>query len=125
MKRIAWLSRHAPLPIQRDALANIYGQVDIVQITDTWRGADDLIAAVRDYDDVVIVAPLSLIAEVVRRGLRPIRACMELMPSGTDYDGYRDVIEHGRHYRFAKFERIIAIDVRTEPLAPADTAWMA
>lgn len=118
MVRIAWLSRHEPLPVQIDTLRAIFGDIEITQDARTWGDASAIVERVKGFDEVVIVAPLSLIAELLRRGLRPIRADMQLMPPGTEFDPYRDVAEKDRHYRFMKFSRIVRLELVTEDLVP-------
>lgn len=116
MTRIAWLSRHQPLPAQIEALKSVFGTVEVVQESNTWTDADAIMKCIQGFDEVVIVAPLSLIDQLIRRGVKPIRAVMQLQPAGTPVDPRTDVVEKDRHYRFVKFERIVRLTVETVDL---------
>jgi len=110
MKRIYWMSRHEPLPAQLRELERLFGQVEVVQDPKPFSSADDIVERFRlsGADDMLIVAPLSVIAAIVQRGVRPLWAEMKQVfdPAEADTEA------NGRLYRFVRFRRIK--DVRIE-----------
>jgi len=59
------------------------------------------------FDEMVVVAPLSVIAKLTECGIQPLYAQMEAV---SPNDGY-DTIANGRYYRFVEFKRIKAIKI--------------
>ncbi len=107
MIRVYWMSRHPHLPAQEAALEKLAGEpVEIIHDPRPFASADDLVERFRrsGCDDLVVVAPLSVIAVLCQRGLRPLWAQMELVDEYKE-DGAH-VIQHGRIYRFERFRRI-------------------
>jgi len=105
MARILWLSRHEPLPRQIEALRQLYGdRVEVVQDVSPFRGADDIAERIRrgGYDDVLVVAPLSVIHQLTQRGIYPLWAEMERV----DDPRLAEVVEGERMYRFVALRRI-------------------
>jgi len=103
MKRILWLSRHDPLPSQIERLKKIFGDVVVIKDSKPFSGAEDIANRFRNgkYDDLVAVAPLSVIAKLIEMGIKPIWAEMELVnPEEAEVEA------NGRYYRFKKFRRI-------------------
>ena len=96
-----------------------FGEVKIVQrdVTldnDPRRGADEVEALIREVgaDEVVGVLPIPHLAELARRGIRPIRAVMNRVPTGrTLPNGEREY-----EFIFDHFERVLRVEVVTEPL---------
>lgn len=103
--RILWVSRHQPLPAQVAALYERFG-VDTVVEQDArpFDSAEQIAARYRTsgYSDMVVVAPLSVIARLVDLGLRPLWCEMEVVgPEETCDVSYR-----GRRYKFIRLRRI-------------------
>lgn len=129
MMRILWISRHSPLKAQIDALREVFGDVEIVQYDKHVRDADHVLELIAYYDaqEVVVVLPLSIIAHILQKGVKPLYMRMEVIhhpcegPSKcTDFDPDRDYWDPGskRHYRFVAIERIIKLEMVTEKLYP-------
>jgi hypothetical protein len=80
MKKVYWLSRHAPLPSQIAELRRLFGEdVVIEQDPQPFESVDDILARFRrsGADELLVVAPLSVIAQLVQRGIKPLWAEME------------------------------------------------
>ena len=113
MKRVLWVSRHTPHPVQLPALEQYLG--DSVEITKLpgFRSAEDIVQNFREgqYDDMVIVAPLSVIARVVDLGVRPLwsEAAEEPDRSRAHFQG-----GGGKWFRFVRFRRIKALHLEFE-----------
>lgn len=106
MKRVLWMSRHTPTAWQISELAKYLG--DEVAVEQEARPFDDARQIVRrfregGYDDMVIVAPLSVIAVVCNEGIRPLwsEAAEENDPRRIEFRGAR-----GQGFRFVRFKRI-------------------
>lgn len=106
MKQILWMSRHQPHPRQRQALRDMHGlDVFIVQEPMPFDDARQIVQRYREgrYDDMVIVAPLSVIAIVCQEGVKPLwsESVEENDPAKIDFHGAR-----GQGFRFVRFRRI-------------------
>lgn len=117
MKRILWLSRHNPLENQIEWLRQKYGEVQVIQDSKPFSSAEEIDKRYRDgsYDDMVVVAPLSVIAKLVDLKIRPLWAEMDEVPLDQ-----AEVIADGRAgkrgYRFNRFRRIIGLQLTFEEL---------
>ena len=106
--RILWVSRHPPQKEQVDELNSIFGSVDIIfypeRISSAKEVADALIE--KKADDLVVVLPQSMIADLTSMGITPIKAIMrrELKP-------YGEVVFHHQG-----FERIKEVTFTSEKL---------
>ena len=108
MNKILWLSRHEPQPVQVEELEKIFGTVDIIQVSTVINKVDEIIQIMKENnaDEIVVVLPLNLISELLRQGVKPLRAVMERI---LKEDG--DV-----EFRHSHFERIMKIEIITEKL---------
>lgn len=118
---MAWVSRHKPLPAQIRELRRIFGDVEIIQISRTFRDAGDV------YEDVkasgaeyaVVVLPLSMIARLVQypgvdwlwAQMRALHECLgpgRCAEFNPDSDAWLPLhgSEKGRHMRFETFKKI-------------------
>ncbi len=116
--RILWLSRHPPLPAQRRELDRLWPGCTIDQKVHPYRDAAEIVRRVRDdgYDQVVAVAPLSVLDQLCRRGLFPLRAEMEPVPKVGPCDPDWEVDYGGRRVRFREFRRVTRLHLETEAL---------
>ena len=114
MKNILWLSQHQPLPRQLAKLRQLFGDAEVRQDVNSFSNAEEIVRRVREggYDEVVVVAPLSVIAKLCELGLRPLWAEMEQLQNRRD----AEVSARGRYYRFLKFRRITAVRLEFEEL---------
>lgn len=121
-RRILWLSRHPPIPAQRRELERLWPGCSIDQQVSPYLDAAEIARRVRDdgYDELVVVAPLSVIDHLCRRGLRPLRAEMEPVPRVGPCDRDCEVDVGSRRVRFREFRRITRLHLDTEPLVSGD-----
>lgn len=123
MKKILWISRHRPLPAQREELKRLFGSdVQVVLDGRPFDSADDIIERAREFDEVVVVAPLFVIYHLTERGLKPLYAQMEHLPNQQEvWDPDREVVAAGRVYRFTGFKRIMRVVVEFADITPSET----
>lgn len=101
-KTIAWVSRHPPLPAQVKALADVLGDIKLVQVTNTYTNYRAVIDTVKQIGatHAVLVLPLSMIALILdsreAQGIVWLRAEMDSAHAGTCIDGYKE-IANDRH----------------------------
>jgi len=120
MKKILWHSEHQPIQIQVDELKKIFGEIEIIQpkIRPTnqrgYLSAEKIVEEFKlgGYDEIVMVAPLSVIEKVIELGVRPLKARVKQLPSpfGADFEW------RGRYFKFLGIERVLRIEVVTELL---------
>ena len=112
-KKVLWLSRHPPLPSQIEELKKVFGSICVVQDSKPFSGADEIIRRFREgkFDEMVVVAPLSVIAKLTERGIQPLYAEMRQVPKEE-----AEVIASGRGYRFVRFRRIKGVKIEFEDL---------
>ena len=114
MKRVLWMSRHRPGASQLAALRDMFGH-DVV-VEQEARPFDDAREIVRryrsgGYDDLVVVAPLSVIAVLCAEGMKPLwsESAEENDPTKIDFRGAR-----GQGFHFLRFRRIIRVALEFE-----------
>ena len=75
-KRILWLSRHSPTIEQQQSLESILGEpLDLIQVSTTVKSAYEVreIIDKQNCDDIVVILPLNIIAQLCSIGIYPIR----------------------------------------------------
>ncbi len=117
--RILWVSQHRPLPIQLATLRAFCGErVVIDRLSRQIKNAEEIVDEYRHgrYDDLVVVAPYSVIARLIDLGVRPLWADMrEVDPQSLE----ADLVYHNRGYRFVRFRRIKMVRLEFDELGPA------
>ena len=130
--KVAWVSRHPPLKSQlRELQRVLHAPVDVRPVEKTFRDAREIIRDVRSElaDVAVVVAPLSMIAVLLREApeiawLRAemtalhecnVMQCQEFNPD-TDVWLPMQGSDQGRHMRFSHFCRIREVRVICEPM---------
>lgn len=113
MKKIIWFSRHEPIQKQIDELKHIFGDIEVIQDPNPFSSVDDIVDRFRknNGDEMVVVAPMTVIDQLLKRGIKPLYAEMELV-QGDDFD----VEANGRRFKFVKFSRITDIIIKKEEL---------
>ncbi|MEM4455519.1 MAG: hypothetical protein QXT28_12450 [Thermofilaceae archaeon] len=131
---VLWVSRHKPLPAQLRALREKLGEIDVVQIEHVPH-ADYVIDLARRLGAKVIVPvlPLSIIARLVeeagKRGYVVLLAKMNAILTTRDFDEAKKLVLEApekrtittyadgtiRVFEFERFERIVKVEVVTEP----------
>lgn len=114
MKKILWMSRHKPHSRQIETLREMYGKDAIVE--QESRPFDDARQVARrfkegGYDDMIIVAPLSVIAVLCNEGIKMLwsEAVEENDLAKIEFRGAR-----GQGYRFVRFRRIKRVALEFE-----------
>ncbi len=113
-KKILWMSRHKPHPRQIKALQKMYGADTIIE-QDSKPFDDARQIATRyeqgGFDDLVVVAPLSVIAVLCHEGVKPLwsESVEENDPAKVDFWGAR-----GQGFRFVRFRRIRRVALEFE-----------
>ena len=123
---IYWFSRHSPLPAQRRALNELFPDSEIAQDENVFDDAKDIVSRFGSLNlsevQVVIIAPLSLVARLLDYGVHPLWPEME--PVGKYY-----AMTHldecvsaprGRWFRFVRFRRLMRIEMKFEEINYAD-----
>lgn len=113
MKKIYWISRHPPVESQVQALRERFkSEIEIIMAPNTFSSADAIIERYRQSgaDDLVVVAPLSMIQRLCEKGVHPLWAEMRQVHDGEPYD----VLTSGRKYRFIRFRRIKSVTINFE-----------
>ena len=115
--KILWQSQHDPLPSQLAALKQLFNEVEVVKNPLAFSSAEEIQKRFRDggFDDIVVVAPLSVIARLVDLGIKPLWAEMDQVPLNQ-----AEVTAKGRGYRFNRFRRIKALHLEFEEIASSD-----
>lgn len=117
-KKVLWVSQHSMQGVQMGCLRRMYGKdVEVVEDTRPFDSAEVIIHRVRDggYDDVIVVAPYSVLDRMCKLGLRPLWADAEQVFNRKQADwSVRD-----RHYRFLGFSRVKELKLVLEDLGPA------
>lgn len=117
-KKVLWVSQHPMHSVQKGALRRMFGvDVKVVEDLHPFDSAEEIVRRVRSggYDDVIVVAPYSVLDRMCKLGLRPLWADSEQV-----FDLARaDWSVKGRHYRFAGFSRVKELRLVLEDLGPA------
>lgn len=106
--KILWISRHVPTDTQMEDLRCLFGDVQVIRISQTFETGGDVavLAKQHDVDEVMAVLPMQMIAQLIRAGVKPIRAVMR---RGENESG--DIT-----YEHIAFERVLSIEVITKRL---------
>jgi hypothetical protein len=120
---ILWFSRNAIVPRQAEELRRLFGQDVRVEQFHAFASAEEVANKFRRSGaaELVAVAPLSVVKELVEQGIRPLYADMERVEADAvanrnDLDltvrDKQNRIKHG--YRFRRFRRITAVSITYE-----------
>lgn len=118
--KIYWVSRHEPLPAQRRELERLFGSVEVQQDPRPFSNAEEIVERfwAAGANEMVVVAPLSVIQQLTELGVKPLWAEMEAIPAEEELDPEREVdAPGGRRYRFQRFRRIVGVKIEFEELS--------
>ena len=120
-KTIVWMSRHRPLPVQLKELERLFPKHKLIMETRPFSSADQIVKRFRKAggDELIAVAPWSVIRELIKLGLRPIYAEMEKVNQVEDRET-TITTDEGRHYRFIRFSWCIDVRLKLEPIKVAN-----
>ena len=118
--RILWVSNHSVRVEQITALQQIFGSVKIDFVPEELRTASFMSVEkickyfwVKRYDEMVVVAPLSVIQKITEKGFKPLYAKCNAVPVAQG-----DWAVNGKGYRFDRFVRVTAVKMETQELTP-------
>jgi hypothetical protein len=125
--KILWVSRNRPLQSQRNELKRLFGkdaQIDIDP--NPFSSAEDICGRFErgGYDEMVLIAPLSICKLITEAGYRPLwsemRATTESQ-SEIKVQGEGDRVSNKvRYYKFVRFKRLEAVDVIYSEISAID-----
>ncbi len=106
--KILWVSQHSPTVSQLEELRRIFGEeAEVAKDPKPFSSAEEIAKRFRDggYNDIVIVAPMSVISRLIDLKIKPFWAEMIQVKSKAE----SEVEAKGRFYRFNRFRRIKAL----------------
>ncbi|MCB9809260.1 hypothetical protein H6776_02565 [Candidatus Nomurabacteria bacterium] len=120
--RIMWYSAHQPHRLEITELKKIFGVDVVIDIHGSghtkrnYLSAKSIVQTFKDgnYDEILMIAPLSVIQAVLDLGVQPLKARVEQL-SGP---GKHDFEYMGRYFKFLTpmFERVQEIQIIAEPI---------
>lgn len=103
--KILWVSQHPPTVSQLEELRRIFGEdVEVAKDPKPFSSAEEIAKRFWDggYNDMVVVAPMSVIPRLVDLKIKPLWAEMIQVKSKAE----SEVEAKDRFYRFDRFRRI-------------------
>lgn len=123
MIKVLWVSRHPPLPAQIKALEALYGSGTITfKDNKPFSNAQEIIQRFEQghFDEMVVVAPLSVIAQLTQRGITPLWAEMNEVHDEKFKEDSDVLIQEGRptqrHMRFQRFRMVKRVALEFDEL---------
>lgn len=120
MKRILWMSMNDPLDSQLKELKRLFGddcEIDIVK--KKINSVSDILSIYKKgyYDEMVVIAPLTMCRILTEYGYRPLYS--EMVQMRNDEKGEIEVPGHGgmKQLKFVKFKRLEGIQMVFSELA--------
>ena len=107
-KKILWFSRHQPMEFQIPILKKIFGEDMILEMLigdqSKYMSAEKFVDYMmqNEFDETIMVAPLSVMEKVIELGIKPIKA--EVLEVKTKEESTFSF--GGRHYQFIRFVRV-------------------
>jgi len=116
MKKIYWVSRHAPLLSQISELKRIFKEdVELIIDPNPFSSAKEIAERYKrsGCSDLVVVAPLSVLQKLVEEeSLHPLYAVMIETKEGAEVE------VKGKYYRFSCFKRVKGVKLELEGIQP-------
>ena len=117
MTKVLWFSRHTMTPDQEKALEFIYGDIVVNQVDKTISSAYEVKDEVDDADVICIVAPIGIQEQFLKiAGNKPVLTAKSDRIIIPDENGDESKIE----FRFRQWDRLLKVEVLTEPLVTID-----
>jgi hypothetical protein len=114
--KVLWVSRNNPIPSQIKELQKLFGDdVNIHLDNKPFSAAGDIVTRFRkgNYDEMVLIAPLTVCKVMCDFGIKPLWSEMKRVPpsqSEVTVFNTRERIEGSeRHYKFIKFKRLESV----------------
>lgn len=126
---VVWMSKHHPVRSQTLELQRLFPGCAVLVDTRSYSGADEIVRRFHSWGgtEMVVVAPLHVINELVLRGIRPIKAVMQRVASTSPHAEVRvrAFNNNERAYRFVKFQRYKHFNIELEDISPPPSAMAA
>lgn len=118
--KIVWVSRHPPIPRQLLELDRLWPLHDLSFDPRTWDGAREIVERFdrAGADEMVLVAPWTVMRAIVNCGIHPIYAKMRQVPCAGPHETSIGSGRRRRCYNFVEFERVRDLKLVLEPLYP-------
>jgi hypothetical protein len=119
-KTIVWMSRHAPLPSQLKELERLFPKYHLLLEKRPFSSAMQIIRRFRAVggDEMVVVAPWSVIRELIKLGMKPIYAEMVQVHAADDAE--TTIItgrsQRKRYYKFLRFAYCTDVSLTLVPI---------
>jgi hypothetical protein len=116
-KKICWLSQHQIHSAQVKVLRQMFGEdVQVIHDAQSFDSAETIVRRYKEggYDDIIVVAPLSVIHRMTELGVRPLWAEAKEVKDRK----LADWSIKGRHYRFLGFKRVKRLVLEFDDLGP-------
>jgi hypothetical protein len=121
--KILWVSKHSPVDSQIRELKRLFGVDTVIDVDiSPFSSAHDIQKRKRqgDYEEIVLIAPLSVCQSVVDLGIKPLYSEMiscHRENAEVEVQGTRERLKNRkRYYRFVKFKRLEAIEIKYSAL---------
>lgn len=123
MTRVLWLSRHKPVPAQKEELRRLFGS-DVLVIFDKrpFASPEEVKQRMRrvQADEIMIIAPLTVLRILTEQGIKPLYAQMKVslkeVPDVTVRRTRERIENVVRSYDFIKFRRLVGVTLHFEEL---------
>lgn len=114
---VMWVSRHKPLTSQVEELSRLFGEVSLTvapegSVSETLARYE----ALPEPRELVLVAPLAICREVLKRGVRPLSPKMMTMERSVVLNPDCECKVNGRVIRFLEFQRRVNVKETFEPV---------
>lgn len=127
MKKILWVSKHQPLKSQVDELKRLFGDDVYIRIyTKSFNHAAQITSVYREgyYDDMVLIAPLSLVRVITSFGIKPLYSQMQELNADDPrveivINSLKERLQnHPRYMKFLKFKRVERLEMVFSEIVP-------
>ena len=118
-KVIVWMSRHMPLDSQKAELERLFPGHTLIMEKRPFSSAEQIVRRYRESggDEMVVVAPWSVVRQIIRLGIKPIYA--EMRPA-TEEDHESMTISgparKRRYFKFVAFHYCTDVSLKLEPI---------
>lgn len=117
-KKIVWMSRHSPTPSQLTELERLFPGYTLHIDPNPFSSAADIVARFKAAkgDEMLVVAPWTVIRELIKLGIRPIYAEMKAMPLDDPSVEVRLGTKRKRGYKFVRFHYCEDVALKLTPI---------
>jgi hypothetical protein len=124
-KHLVWMSRHVPTPRQQLELNRLFPEHTLTFEPAPFSGADQIVARFKAAggDEMIVVAPWTVVRELVKHGLRPIYSEMKQIPcSSPEREVSIGAGRRRRCYKFVRFHYCDGVELKLVAIQPPPSA---